>query len=68
MKAPVPPTYDSVVSLHQRVEVSTDEGRGTAVATAFDGDGMIYLVVSDHGRGAPRWVREGDLRGAQVSP
>jgi hypothetical protein len=68
MKPPLPPTYDSVVSLHQRVEVSTDEGRGTAVATAFDGDRMLYLVIYDDGRGAPRWVRETDLRGAQVSP
>jgi hypothetical protein len=67
MKPPIPPRYDSVVALYQRVDVDTPHGPGTAVATAFDGDAMIYLVVLDSGRGAPRWMREGDLNDARVA-
>jgi hypothetical protein len=67
MKAPLPARYDSVVGLLQRLEVdAAEDGPGRAIATAFDGEEMIYLVVFDHGRGAPRWVREGDLSGARV--
>jgi hypothetical protein len=66
MKPALPPRYDSVVALLQRLEVRTSEGAGTAIATAFDGDAMIYLVVPDDGRGAPRWLRESELSGARV--
>jgi hypothetical protein len=67
MKPPLPPRYDSVVALLQRLAVDTaEDGPGTAIATAFDGDGMLYLVVFDSGRGAPRWVRESDISGARA--
>jgi hypothetical protein len=62
MKPPLPSRFDSVVALLQRVDVTTTEdGPGRAIATAFDGGGMLYLVAFDHGRGAPRWVREGEI-------
>jgi hypothetical protein len=66
MRPPLPPRYDSVVALYQRVELRTPEGVGTAIATAFDGDAMIYLVVLHQGGAAPRWVREEDVTGASV--
>jgi hypothetical protein len=66
MKPPLPPRYDSVVAIHQRVQVQTPDGSGTAIATAFDGEAMIYLVVADDGRGAPRWRREDELSEARA--
>jgi hypothetical protein len=68
MKPPLPQRFESVVALLQRVAVDTPEsGPGTAIATAFDGDAMIYLVVFDSGRGAPRWVRESEISGTRVN-
>ena len=66
MRPPLPPRYDSVVALYQRVELQTPEGAGTAIATAFGGDAMIYLVVLHQGGASPRWVSEKDVTGASV--
>ncbi len=55
-KAPKPKTYDSVVALLQALEVRWDGGEGDAIATAFDGDQMLYLVVPRAGDTVPRWV------------
>lgn len=64
--APKPKTYDSVVALHQRLEVRWDGGEGDAIATAFDGDEMLYLVVPRSGDTVPLWVAAGSLSAAAL--
>jgi hypothetical protein len=66
-RTPKPKTYDSVVALFHRLEVSWDGGGGDAIATAFDGDEMLYLVVPRSGQTVPVWVASGSLSGAAVA-
>ena len=67
MKRFLPPTYESVVALVHLLSVDTPAGPGSAIATAFDGDGMLYLVVADRGDSAPRWVPETELTAARLT-
>ncbi len=63
-RAPKPKTYDSVVALHHLLEVRWDGGEGDAIATAYDGDQMIYLVVPRSGDTVPLWVAAESLSAA----
>ena len=65
-KAPKPKTYDSVVALHHVLEVRWDGGDGDAIATAFDGEQMLYLVVARAGDAAPVWVAADALSAASL--
>jgi hypothetical protein len=64
---PKPKTYDSVVALMQRLELRWEGGEGDAIATAFDGDAMLYLVVARAGDTIPRWIAEDELSAAALA-
>lgn len=65
-RAPKPQTYDSVVALYHRLAVQWDGRSGDAIATAYDGDEMIYLVVPQVGDTVPAWVAGSSLSAAAL--
>lgn len=65
--APKPKTYDSVVALFHRLEVQWEDRAGDAIATAFDGSEMIYLVVPRTGETVPVWIAGGALSAAALA-
>ena len=66
-RTPQPKTFDSVVALLHRIEVHWDERGGDAIATAFDGKEMLYLVVPRTGDTVPLWVAGSALSAAALA-
>lgn len=65
MSQPKPPTYDAVTPVLRPLNVETADGPGQAIALAYTGKEMIYLVAFDDR--APEWVGEGEVLRATVA-